>query len=266
MKSCKCIVIAAVINGAALVGLAADPNTCPVTPAEPIGLGFSTDYFSKYIWRGQVINPQSVIQPSIYLSKFGFTGTIWSNLDATGIHDNRWEFNEIDSSLDYTAAIPDFNVINVSAGVVNYDFPNTSSPNTTEVYGGFGLNACPLNPNFKVYRDVDEIKGTYYQFAIGQTFDKIKQWSEACYCGVQLGASTGYGNSPYNKGYFGVRGGSMQDLTLNAALPITISSWTVKPSINYSTMLADKVRSSGSSLVAGRGDNIWFGINISTQF
>ena len=230
-----------------------------------VKFGLSADYYSKYIWRGQNINDKSVFQPAVSVSAYGFTGSVWGNMDLTNksatAPDNAGEFSEFDYTIDYTAAIPGIDWLSGSAGVVHYEFPNTTYKPTTEIYGGFSLTAVPLTPSFKWYRDVEEIKGSYFQFGVGQLFDKLYVMNDKCYCGLQLGASYGWGNAAYDKGYFGVDSGQSNDLTLSAGLCMQIYSWMVKPSINYSTMISDSIR-------AGRekNDNIWAGVGVSTSF
>ena len=85
--------------------------------------------------------------------------------------------------------------------------------------------------------------------------------NENCYCGLQLGASYGWGNATYDKGYFGVNAGQSNDLTLSAALCTQVYTWMIKPSINYSTMLSDSIREA-----TDKSDNLWVGVGISTSF
>ena len=170
--------------------------------SEPLEFGYTLDYFSKYIWRGQNLNDRSVFQPSAYLSKYGFTGTIWANQDWTNANGDAGNVTEIDYALDYSNTVPCIEGLEWSAGLYHYTFPHTEFAATTEVYGGLTLTDVPFSPSFKVYRDVDEIKGTYYQFGVGHEIEKLARFSEQCYCGLQLGASVGYGNTAYNKGYF----------------------------------------------------------------
>ena len=230
-----------------------------------INFDLTNDFFSKYIWRGQNVDDKSVLQPTLSARAYGFTGSIWGNIDLTDrsqtAPDNAWEFSEFDYTLDYTATVPGADWLNFSVGAIYYRFPNTVFAPTTEIYGGLSLNGAPLSPSFKWYRDVAEIKGSYFQFGLGHTFEKIKEWSEKCYCGLQLGASIGWANSAYNRGYFGVNGSGGNDLTLTAGLPFCIDSWTIKPSVNYSTMLSDSIRSA-----TGRSDNFWVGVGIFTSF
>ncbi|MCJ7728646.1 MAG: hypothetical protein MUO27_02015 [Sedimentisphaerales bacterium] len=230
-----------------------------------VKFGLSADYYSKYIWRGQNINDESVFQPAVSISAYGFTGSIWGNMDLTNgsqtASGNSWEFSEFDYTLDYTAAVPNVDWLNLSVGTIYYRFPNTTYDPTTEIYGGLSLSGVPLSPSFKWYRDIDEIKGSYFQFGVGHTFEKLAEWSDKCYCGLQLGASVGWGSSAYNDGYFGVDSGKFNDLTLSTGLCVQIDSWMVRPSVNYATMLSDSIREATE-----KTDNIWMGIGLSTSF
>jgi len=255
-QRCKWILVVVTMVAACVSAKAADDAN-----SQPLGMGVTFDYFSKYIWRGQNLNDKSVFQPSIYLSKYGFTGSIWGNQDWTSANDNGGNFTEFDYSLDYTNTIPGIDWLSGSAGVIYYTFPHTEFDSTTEVYGGLTLATLPLTPSFKIYRDVDEIKGNYYQFSVGHTVEKIATFSEQCYCGLQLGASVGYGNAAYNKGYFGVDSEKSNDLTLTAGLPVCFGSWTLKPSVSYATMLSDSIRSA-----TDKSDNLWGGLSLSTSF
>ena len=234
-------------------------------PEKIVNFGISADYFTKYIWRGQNVDNHSVFQPAISVSAYGFTGSIWGNMDMTNksltAPDNAGEFSEFDYTLDYSGTIPSADWLGFSVGTIYYRFPNTAFEPTTEIYGGLSLPKVPLSPYFKWYRDVDEIKGGYFQFGIGHTIEKIYAVNEKCYCGLQLGASLGWGNSAYNKGYFGVNGGGTNDFTLTAGLPVCINSWTVKPSVNYSTMLNSSIREA-----TAKSDNVWFGVGVSRSF
>ena len=254
-------------TGSVVLGLTLITVVAGIAAAEDkvVTWGFSTDYFSKYIWRGQNVDNSSVLQPAVSASAYGFTGSIWTNLDLTNksktAPDNAWEFSEYDLTLDYTTTIPDFNWVSWSVGTIYYQFPNTQFNPTTEIYGGFSLTTVPLTPTFKWYRDVQEIHGSYFQYSIGQTFDKLYVMNDKCYCGLLLGASYGWGNATYNRGYFGVNSGQSNDLTLSAALCTQVDTWMIKPSINYSTMLGNSIRDATE-----KSDNLWVGVGISTSF
>lgn len=240
---------------------------CPSTAVlggDKVDLELTADYYTKYIWRGQNIDDRSVFQPAVSVSAYGFTGSIWGNMDMTNksltAPDNAGEFSEYDFTLDYSGEVPGIKGLGFSIGTIYYRFPNTSFKPTTEVYGGLSLD-MPLSPSITWYRDVDEINGSYFQFSIGHTIEKIYVVNEKCYCGLQLAASYGWGNSAYNRGYFGVPHSQSNDFTFSAGLPISIGTWTVKPSVNYATMLSNSIREA-----TGKSDNIWFGVGLSTSF
>ncbi|MGA2323563.1 MAG: hypothetical protein ABSG22_06920 [Sedimentisphaerales bacterium] len=254
-------------TGSVVLGFALITFVAGTAAAEDkvVTFGVSADYFSKYIWRGQNVDNSSVLQPTISASAYGFTGSIWGNIDLTNrskvAPDNAWEFSEYDLTLDYTNTIPGIDWLSGSVGTIYYQFPNQVYDPTTEIYGGFGLPKVPLTPSFKWYRDVQAYKGSYFQFGVGQLFDKLYVMNENCYCGLQLGASYGWGNAAYDTGYFGVNSGQSNDLTLSAALCTQVYTWMIKPSINYSTMLSDSIREA-----TDKSDNLWVGVGISTSF
>ncbi|MCX5634544.1 MAG: hypothetical protein NTW55_01695, partial [Planctomycetota bacterium] len=126
--------IMAVMASTVLTGSAAkaqdDANS------QSLGVGFTFDYFTKYIWRGQNLNNESVFQPCVYFSKYGFTGTIWSTQDWTSVNRAGGEFTEVDYSLEYTNAIPYIDGVNWLVGIIYYDPLGSQADDTAEVYGG----------------------------------------------------------------------------------------------------------------------------------
>jgi hypothetical protein len=133
-------------------------------------------------------------------------------------------------------------------------------PATSEVYGGLSASV-PMSPAIRAYYDFDEIDGTYVQLSIGHTIEKLREWRSDCYCGLEAGASLGYGSRGYNEGYFGVDDGALNDLTLTAGLPICLGKWTIKPSVGYSTMIDDNVRTA-----TPKSDNLWAGVGAAYEF
>jgi hypothetical protein len=255
------LIVAAVILGVCIGSVAKAADEINSQP--PLGVEVKLDYVSKYIWRGQNLNDRSAFQPYVSLSKYGFTGSIWATQDWTNVNGHSGNFTQINSTLDYTNAFPGVDGLNWSVGVIDYDFPHTRTANTVEIYGGLTFTALPLSPSIKVYRDVDEIKGAYYQLGIGKTIERAITWNDNYCSDLALGASIAYGNSAYNKGYFHtVNGGGFNDLTLTAALPTPLGKgWVIRPSINYATMLADNVREA-----TNKSDNFWAGIGLSANF
>jgi hypothetical protein len=234
---------------------------------------FSTyaDFYSKYVSRGVNYSSEAVFQPAFYVSRWGFTGSVWGNMDLKNNNGNSGDFTELDYTIDYTNAVPGIDWLNYSVGNIYYEYPSSDTAHTDELYGGMSLGctcggkgqclSCLIAPSFKVYRDVDTSKGTYSQFSIGHTIQKFAPITEGCMCDLVAGASIGYANGAYNTANFDTRGGKANDLTLSLALPFELSGITIKPGINYSSMLSDAVRQA-----TDHSDNLWGGVSLSYSF
>ena len=228
-----------------------------------VSLDISTDYATKYIWRGQNVNDESVLQPYLGFGAYGFSGSIWANLDLTNgsqtIPDNAGEFQEIDYTLDYSNSIPGMEKVGFSVGVIHYLFMDTSSISTTEVYGGVSLD-IPGSPFFTWYGDVSEIDGSYLQFGFGHSFDQVAGNSDYN-MGLDLSASFAYGTCGYNAGYFGIDDSDWNDFTLGIGVPITLKHVTITPKFNLSTMLSEQIGNATYERTNG-----WFSLSFSKSF
>jgi hypothetical protein len=227
---------------------------------DKVDVGVTADVFSKYIWRGQNIVDDWVLQPGASVGYKGLTGSIWGNMDLTGELVNEGKFTEVDLAVDYSNKVPGVDVLGYSVGTIYYSFLNTHSHPTAEVYGGLNLDV-PLSPAVRWYYDYDVIDGSYIQFSVGHTIEKIRSWGENCHCDLQAGASVGVGTDGYNQGYFGVDQTALNDLTLTAGIPFTFGKLTIKPSIGYSTMLDDDIRAA-----TDKSDNFWGGVGAAYNF
>jgi len=55
---------------------------------QKIGFGGELDFNSRYIWRGIPLSDQPVMQPSAWISGFGFEFTAWNNINLTDTSEN----------------------------------------------------------------------------------------------------------------------------------------------------------------------------------
>ena len=244
--------------------------TAAAADEEPsLSTNVSAAFISKYVWRGQMLNEDFVFQPSVGFGYGGLSASLWGNADMTDYSDNEWEFTEYDWTVDYSNTVPGLDFLSYSLGAIYYHFPSTTA-STTEVYAGLGLD-MPLSPTVTIYRDIDEIDGTYVAFSLSHSVDKIFELSPTVPVGMEASASIGWGSSSYNKGYWSnddanrsVTSNSMQDLTLSLGLPIAAMGWTITPSANYVTLLDSRVRDADTY---ARGSDYFFtGITISRDF
>lgn len=239
---------------------------------DEIGFEATADFANKYIWRGQNLVDDWVLQPGAVVSYGGLSASFWGNLDMTDENGSNGEFSEIDLTLDYSAQFPGIDVLGYSVGMINYDFPvNGSADDTTEVYAGLSLDV-PASPSVTFYRDVDETgDGLYISFGVGHSFENVFELSPDIPVGVDIGATLGWGNSAYNKFYWGSTpdgstiGGEMNDLVLSIGLPFQLAGLSFTASVNYITLVGDDIRKT-DAYGKSKDDNIVAGIGFSAGF
>ncbi|MBN1787609.1 MAG: hypothetical protein JW806_04360 [Sedimentisphaerales bacterium] len=252
MEIRKTIILAVVIS-ACLLGQA--------VAKEEIAFGLTSDFYSKYVWRGQMLNDDYVYQPGISASYKGFSISLWGNVDLTDYGSNNGEFTEYDLTFDYTFQINE--KVSFSVGGINYHFPSVVG-DTTEIYWGFAFDV-PLSPSITVYHDIDNIDGTYVSAAVSHTLVKAFSLTDSIGVDVELGASVGWGSSSYNKGYWGFDESGLNDLVFTVALPMDLGGgWSVSPSFSYITLIDGKIRDSDA--FSTDSDYFVTGISISKEF
>ncbi|MCP4601632.1 MAG: hypothetical protein GY847_14155 [Proteobacteria bacterium] len=237
-----------------------------------IGFEVTTDFFNKYIWRGQNLVDDWVFQPGVSAAYGGLTASFWGNLDMTDENGSNGEFSEIDLTLDYSGQFPGIDILGYSLGMINYDFPvNGSADDTTEVYAGINLDV-PASPSVTFYRDVDETKdGAYISLGVGHSFEKVFELGPDTPVGMEIGATLGWGNTAYNKFYWGAApdgstiGGEMNDLVLTVAFPFELAGLSFTASANYVTLVGDDIRTT-DTYGKGKDDNFVAGIGFSAGF
>ena len=234
----------------------------PLKAEDEISVGTSADFLSKYVWRGQDLVDDWVLQPGASIGYKGITASFWGNLDLTDENGNQGEFSEIDLTLDYSGQVPGIDLVSYSLGVINYDFPASGADDTWELYWGFGLDV-PASPSVTVYHDVDEVDGTYVSFGVGHSFENLFEIDSGVGVGLDLGASIGWGSASYNKFYWGPNKSELNDLVLSAALPFEVAGFTITPKANYITLMGEDIREPNTY---GQNDMWIVGVGISKEF
>jgi hypothetical protein len=245
---------------------AEDSNAPDKSTPDKIGVTITSDFYSKYVWRGQLLNDDYVFQPGISANYKGWTASIWgnNNLTSYGASDNSGEFTEYDLTLDYSGKFSEDSILGYSVGVIHYHFPSLSFTDTTEIYWGLNL-AVPLNPAIKVYHGLGNENGTYVNFGLSHTFDDVIKLTDKIKGDLVLGTSIGWANSTYNIDYWGVDDSRLNDLVFTAALPIDLTGgWVFKPSINYVTIVDGALRKTDT--YSKSSDYFFTGLSISKSF
>lgn len=254
----------ALILATVIVCLTATPALAQEPADASVEVALDLAYNLKYIWRGINLVDDPVFQPSASASWRGLTLSVWGSMETTnynlypGYGSTAGDFTEIDYTLDYSWSC---GKVNLSGGVIHYQFPNTGISSTTELYLAAGLDV-PLAPTVTVYQDVDEADGTYATLSLGHTLEDVWKPAEGISMSVDLSASVGFGSSDHNGFYYGTGDAGFTDATLSAGLPFKLGErLTLTPSINYSALLDSDLRSG-----MARDDNLWAGISLGLSF
>ena len=219
--------------------------------ASGIGVDLTVDFNSKYVWRGQNLVDDWVMQPGASTTIGGFTLGVWGNVDMTNENGEEWEFTEVDYYVDYSGDLAEG--IGYSIGYIYYEFPQAGG-DTQEVYAGMSFDTF-LSPSVTWYYDFDAVDGSYVAFGLGHSVEVSDGLA------LDLGMNLGWGDSSYNSAYWGVDDDGFNDLTLSVGLPIELGSWTLTPSVNYVNLIDSDI-----SDAADDDDIVYAGIGLSTSF
>jgi len=230
---------------------------------DPISFGLTADFYSKYIWRGQNLDDDFVLQTGASATVGNLTAGIWGSFELTDFTGNEGQFTEVDYSLDYSSELPGIEGVGYSLGVIYYDFPSTLTKDTTELYWGLSLE-LPLNPSLTVYHDVDEAKGTYVSLAVGHSVEQIARLGPDMPVGLEVGVSLGWGSGSYNNYYWGIDESKLNDLSVPVSFPVNIAGWTVAPVLSYVTLVNSDIRDTDA--YATDSDYFLSGISLSKTF
>ena len=256
--------IAGAQDDMSMVGL--PPATSRVEPEVSV----EAAALSSYVWRGQVLNNDIVVQPQMTVSYYDVSVNVWGNYnigkDASGVSS---DFSEIDFSLAYDVPVK-LSDMALTVGAIHYTFPNTMSEATTELYVAGTITTfedlvVPVIPSVTVFGDIDEARGTYV------LFDVTVPYEISDVLAVRGGISAGYGNTSYNDYYFPNGNPSTQDAGWNDYNFYGVADYEIYENLTASLSLAYTMLEGGSIESAAKNiydnkEKFWGGVNIAYDF
>lgn len=236
---------------------------------------------SHYVWRGQLLNDEPVFQPSVTVSKGGFSFNWWGSLNLTDkITGDALEFSEHDIGVSYTRPCP-LTGADVTLGLVSYDFPNvTADPaatgtealtqNTHEAYLSYSLAKILLAPTLLVSYDFNEVEDFYANLAVSHSLEVGENLS------LDLGASLGFGGKDYNAFYFGYApeegeaiendSAALNDANVSAGVTYAFSeALSLGGKVQYTALIDSDIKK-GAEAIYGEKDVVYGGVTLSYAF
>ncbi len=188
------------------------------------------DYYSRYVWRGQYLDRDSVLEPGISISAKGFTFGYWSNFDMENNDSLPSDESDFYASYSYTFD----EKYTITGGHTWYDFPEYKT-SSKEFFVSIAM-AEFLSPTLSFYHDYEDGKdlntdgsGNYYSLGLSHTFTLDKQYNIA----LALGATLGYVDGQWLSGT-----GWHFTPTAGLVIPLT-KSFTITPNIGYNVPMGD---------------------------
>lgn len=230
---------------------------------------------SAYVWRGQVLNDEAVLQPSLSVSaENGLSFSTWANWNLTdSLGENAEnEFNEVDITVSYDIPVE---VVDVSVGIADYEYPNqtvaaadeTSSafalPSTREAFVTVGKEDLILSPSLGVYYDFGQVNSFYYLVGVSQGYDVSEELS------LTASLSLGAADSEYNKYYFGVESSRLNDGNAKLAASYAFNeSISLNAYAMYTYLVDSAIRDAAKDNAAyfNKGDIVSGGVSLGYTF
>lgn len=186
------------------------------------------DFYDKYVWRGQYLDTDPVVQPGISFSSYGATIGYWGSLPMGSTSDTL-DSAESDYYVSYAYT---FKPVTISAGHTWYEFSGAST-SSKEFFVSISA-AMLLTPTFAFYHDYEDGSdlnsdedGNYYSFGISHSFPVWESVS------VDLAATYGIIDGQWLNGE-----GSHFTPTIGLKVPLT-SNLTIIPTIGYNVTMGD---------------------------
>lgn len=199
-----------------------------------VSVSATMDYYSKYVWRGILLDDDNVFQPGVEVSLGNFTAGFWASWDIES--EDSLSSDEVDGYVDYSFDLGKFSEklegIGMSLGHTWYTFP-AADLNAQEYYVGLSLDTF-LSPSITYYRDYSDegsggADGEYYIANIGHGVSLSEEYGVS----LDLGGEVGF-----NKGYFIVGDGGYSLTTIGVSAPLSDNT-TISASASYSIPFGD---------------------------
>jgi hypothetical protein len=228
-----------------------------------IEVSASVDMYSKYVWRGFLLDDDPIVQPAVTISSGIFEGGFWGSWDVT--NDDTLKSDEVDGWLgvafDLGFIDEDYVFIGVTAGHTWYAFPEgdtglADGSHAEEFYIGLSLDTF-LSPYFTWYGDYSDegsggADGNYYMFGIGHSFTLSEDYGITLDVGQEIGL---------NNEAFIVGDGGYSLTTVGMTLPLS-DNVTLAPMIAYSAPFGDLEDSSDGN----QDDEFYAGASLGFSF
>lgn len=222
-----------------------------------IEVSSTVDFYNKYVWRGFLLDDDTVFQPGVTINGYGFEGGFWGSWDLD--NEDALASDEADGFISYGFDFgfidERFSIVSMSFGHTWYGFQEVETF-SKEYSIGISIDTF-LSPYFNFYSDyADEAKGgasgEYYAMGIGHSFTLSEEYGITADLGYELG---------FNHEAFINGDGGYNLLTASLVIPLT-EKISISPTIGYSAPFGDLKDSSDGN----QSEQFYSGISLAFNF
>lgn len=217
-----------------------------------VGFTGSLDLYDKYVWRGQYLDNDMVLQPGLTASVAGFSAGYWGSFDMENT--DALSSDEADIWASYTYTIE---MVSLTGGHTWYDFSETNT-STKEFFASVSV-ATILTPTVSFYHDYEDGKdlntdgdGNYYVLSLAHSLPLCEEQ------GITLDLSSTFG---YVDGQWLSGEGYHVTPKIGLTVPLT-ASLTAKPSIGYNIPFEDLE----DPAIGNQDDKLFGGVSMAYTF
>lgn len=210
-------------------------------------------YYSDYVWRGQTLSADWVIQSEVNLSYNGFGIGLWSNYDS-----EMEAFNEVDLDLNYVRS---HNRMDYGVGYIHYRIDGAED--MEELYLSLAHDSL-LKPHAALYWDSKKGSGGFLQVGAGYSHPFSGGISVDLAADVSMNFENR--NLGYNEAGEEFTGLYNCDLSIGTRIPVA-ELWFIEAVAAYTFALSDDAEWAIEQLsVDGKSDVAWWGIALKMAF
>jgi len=221
--------------------------------AEGVYGAASVDVLTNYLWRGQNLADDGVVQPSIQSTRDDLSLNIWSNYDL-----KRNRNNEVDVTLNYAV---EKEGISIDAGYIYYALKDADD--TQELYLSAALEMY-LAPTATLYLDFDEGDGGFLIMSVGH--DIVIDEASSLHLGAS--ASLNIENKVMGLDAKNDEFTNWYNSELTASYTVNIAKNIIlEPKMAYSFALSNDAKSAIRSASVDSDDKeLYAGVNVTVNF
>jgi hypothetical protein len=205
------------------------------------GIGGEADFNSVYVWRGIVLDNRAAVQPSFWVSGYGFDLTAWGSLALASRPDDP-RLGAADLILTYTRS---WKKLTLEPALEAYRHPSSAQIGDQKTMEGSLKLSYPDGPlrvfTFHAF-DIQAYRGAYFGEA-GVSYEGHVTKS------VELASRvySGWASSKFNDAYIGLATNAFELIGAEGSVTFYLKKLYLKPHLEFTRIAARRLRDELSS-------------------